>query len=69
MFQRAHTNVPNTLLFVNDYDVLLDINGRLGQYVHQIQELLASGAPVHGIGLQSHIKVTDHHPAIPLCPG
>jgi endo-1,4-beta-xylanase len=45
---------PQVQLYVNDYDIL---NGtRLEDYAKQIQDLLNSGVPIDGIGIQAHIE-------------
>ncbi len=45
---------PHVKLYVNDYDIL---NGkRLEDYAKQIQDLLDSGVPIDGIGIQAHIE-------------
>jgi len=52
MFQRAHALAPEVKLFVNDYNVVS--SNETDAYKQQIQSLLASNAPVHGIGAQGH---------------
>ncbi len=52
MFQRAHALAPEVKLFVNDYNVVS--YNETDTYKQQIQSLLASNAPVHGIGAQGH---------------
>jgi endo-1,4-beta-xylanase len=45
---------PHVKLYVNDYDIL---NGtRLEDYAKQIQDLIDSGVPIDGIGIQAHIE-------------
>jgi endo-1,4-beta-xylanase len=45
---------PHVKLYVNDYDIL---NGtRLEDYAKQIQDLLDTGVPIDGIGIQAHIE-------------
>ncbi len=52
MFRLCHRTDPNTILYVNDYHIL---SGKdLEAYIQQIESLLATGAPVGGIGLQGH---------------
>ena len=48
---------PNTLFFLNDYGIVMTYGGRFQLFQEQIRELLAAGAPIDAIGLQSHIKV------------
>jgi GH35 family endo-1,4-beta-xylanase len=50
---------PDTLFFLNDYGVILNKYGRFTLYQEQIRELLAAGAPIDAIGLQSHINGHD----------
>ena len=53
VFQRAKAIVGNnTSLFLNDYGVVDDRNNRFELYQNQIRELIKSGAPIDGIGLQ-----------------
>ena len=52
IFQRAQENSPETMFFVNDYGVVDNRDGRFSLYQEQIRELLQSGTPIDGIGLQ-----------------
>ena len=52
VFQRAKALSPDTMLFLNDYGVVDNRSGRFEMYQDQIRELLASGTPIDGIGLQ-----------------
>ncbi|MBA7534160.1 Anti-sigma-I factor RsgI6 [subsurface metagenome] len=45
---------PNAKLYVNDYGVL-DIGYNDDTYILQIQNLLANGVPIDGIGCQAHL--------------
>ena len=56
MFQYAHALDPNAVLFVNDYNVVS--GNETDAYKQQIQNLLASNAPVQGIGAQGHFGAT-----------
>jgi len=52
-FRFAHEADPDARLFYNDYG--LDMNTKKRQNAYNLMEnLLAQGAPVHGIGLQGH---------------
>ncbi|MFC1715746.1 endo-1,4-beta-xylanase [Candidatus Poribacteria bacterium] len=51
---------PDTVLFVNDYDVLT--GNRLQDYVVHIQGLLDQGALIGGIGVQGHLHADDFDP-------
>ena len=59
IFKHAKSISPDTLFFVNDYGIILDKYGRFLLYQQQIRSLLASGAPIDAIGLQSHIGGED----------
>jgi GH35 family endo-1,4-beta-xylanase len=56
MFQYARSLDPDLQLFVNDYNVVA--GGETEAYIGQIQGLLASNAPVGGIGAQGHFSST-----------
>jgi len=45
---------PDAVLFVNEYGILCDGGFNLGSYITQIENLLASGVPIGGIGCQGH---------------
>lgn len=56
-FKLAHKADPNAKLFLNDYGILT--NGNVStthqQYFYDtIKDLIDSGAPIHGIGMQAH---------------
>ena len=59
IFKHAKSISPDTLFFVNDYGIILDKYGRFSLYQQQIRSLLASGATIDAIGLQSHIGGED----------
>ena len=52
IFQRAKELSSETMMFLNDYGVVDNRQGRFTLYQAQIRELLGSGAPIDGIGLQ-----------------
>jgi GH35 family endo-1,4-beta-xylanase len=56
MFQYVRTLDPNLQLFVNDYNVIS--YSETSNYRQQILSLLASNAPVGGIGCQGHFGAT-----------
>lgn len=56
MFQYAHSLDPTLQLFVNDYNVVS--GGETEAYKLQIQNLIASNAPVGGVGVQGHFGST-----------
>ncbi len=53
----AKAGNPNVTLFVNDYGIL-DIGYNAGAYIIQIENLLANGVPIEGIGCQAHLAYT-----------
>ncbi|HWB59287.1 MAG TPA: endo-1,4-beta-xylanase, partial [Chthoniobacteraceae bacterium] len=56
-FQLAHQADPAAKLFINDYDTVESgraDNPHTDAFEEQIRYLLANGAPVSGIGIQSH---------------
>lgn len=55
MYQRAHEIDPDCQLFVNDYNIIA-WGDNLDEYMQLILWLLDNGAPVHGIGVQSHFN-------------
>lgn len=60
-FQLARSSDPYAQLYINDYGILsAGVNGDAHQnaYYSTIQYLLANGAPLDGIGLQSHFGWT-----------
>ncbi|MDD5455001.1 MAG: endo-1,4-beta-xylanase [Candidatus Ratteibacteria bacterium] len=52
---------PDVKLFVNDYGVLADGGYNVNTYIMQIQNLLASGVPIDGIGIQGHTLTSDEN--------
>jgi GH35 family endo-1,4-beta-xylanase len=50
----AKTGDPDAVLFVNDYGILCDGGFNLGSYITQIENFLATGVPIGGIGCQGH---------------
>ncbi|MBD3242291.1 MAG: energy transducer TonB [Chitinivibrionales bacterium] len=58
-FQRARAQDPDVALYINDYGILAGENaGHREAYYQTIQYLLDNGAPLDGIGLQSHFGQT-----------
>jgi endo-1,4-beta-xylanase len=53
-FETAHEADPKALLFLNDYN-LETRPAKLDKFQRMLEQLLKSGAPVSGIGTQSHI--------------
>lgn len=52
-FKWAHEADPNAKLFVNEFGID-EMNPRADQTYKMIENLLAKGVPVHGIGFQMH---------------
>jgi len=52
MAQWAHAGDPETLLWLNDYEILT--GKRLKDYMAQIRDLQRQGIPIAGIGVQGH---------------
>jgi endo-1,4-beta-xylanase len=55
-FRIAHEADPEALLFYNDYDLEFD-EVKLQAVLKMIDELLAKGVPIHGMGLQMHLEL------------
>jgi endo-1,4-beta-xylanase len=55
MARLARESNPEVVLYVNDYGVL-DIGYNTNAFILQIENLLASGAPISGIGCQGHLS-------------
>lgn len=58
-FQLAHQADPKALLILNEYDVEFAAEKsplKLKAYRNLILELLDKGAPIHGVGLQGHLR-------------
>jgi GH35 family endo-1,4-beta-xylanase len=51
---KAHN--PNAKLYVNDYGIL-DVGYNAGPYAIQVENLLANGVPIEGIGIQAHRSI------------
>lgn len=54
-FYWAHSADPNALLFYNDYDIAMP-NEKMVAVHALLKTLRANGVPVHGVGLQMHIR-------------
>ena len=66
IFKHVKELSPNTLFFLNDYGIVMNYGGRFQIFQEQIRELLAAGAPIDAIGLQSHIKVLRNFESMKL---
>lgn len=54
MFQAANAIDPDCLLFLNDYNVISG-GWNLNSFYQKAEDLLARGAPLHGLGVQCHM--------------
>jgi endo-1,4-beta-xylanase len=59
MAYMAKAGNPDITLYVNDYGVLVENGFNAGSYVTQIENLLANGVPIGGIGCQGHFVTSD----------
>jgi len=50
---------PNAKLYMNDYGILVENGFNRGSYIIQIENLLANGVPIDGIGCQAHFITSD----------
>ncbi|TWT66223.1 Endo-1,4-beta-xylanase A precursor [Posidoniimonas polymericola] len=71
MFKHAHETDPDAKLFVNEFNILsVDKDfetTQVDEYVEQVRNLIAEGAPIHGVGIQGHIwsaEAVEHPEAI-----
>ena len=53
-FAMAHQADPDALLFYNDYNMFAP--GRRAATIAMVEKLRAKGIPVHGIGMQAHMR-------------
>ena len=56
-FQWAHEADPGALLFYNDYNT--EFAGRRDKVYTLLKQLLDTGVPIHGIGLQGHWNIIN----------
>ena len=56
LFEYAHAADPDALLFYNDYGTIWDSAKRQAM-LNMVDDLLARGIPIHGVGLQMHITI------------
>jgi GH35 family endo-1,4-beta-xylanase len=59
MAYAARAGNPEITLYVNDYGVLVERNYNADSYITQIENLLANGVPIGGIGCQAHTITSD----------
>jgi len=55
----AKAGNPDITLYVNDYGVLVEKGYNAASYITQIENLLANGVPIDGIGCQGHFVTSD----------
>jgi endo-1,4-beta-xylanase len=58
MAYAAKEGNPNITLYVNDYGILVEGSYNAEAYITQIENLLANGVPIDGIGCQGHFVTT-----------
>lgn len=63
-FKWAHEADPDAILYINDYNIE-DARAKSNRMYSLVKELLAKGAPVHGVGFQCHFN-TDWTPSAAL---
>ena len=59
MAYAAKTGNPDITLYVNDYGILVERGYNASTYITQIENLLANGVPIGGIGCQGHFVSSD----------
>ena len=55
IYKYVNSNFPNNQFYVNDYGVITNNQNRFNLFQELLRDLISSGAPIDGIGLQSHI--------------
>jgi endo-1,4-beta-xylanase len=50
---------PDAKLYMNDYGILVENGFNRSSYITQIENLLANGVPIDGIGCQAHFVTSD----------
>lgn len=58
MAYMAKAGNPDITLYVNDYGILVEGGYNASTYITQIENLLATGVPIGGIGCQGHFVAT-----------
>ncbi|MEO0292642.1 MAG: endo-1,4-beta-xylanase [candidate division WOR-3 bacterium] len=59
MAYAAKSANPNVILYVNDYGILVEGGYNTDAYITQIENLLANGVPIGGIGCQGHFITSN----------
>jgi GH35 family endo-1,4-beta-xylanase len=62
-FKWARAEDPNVKLFYNDYGIE-GLNSKSDAVYRLVQDLIAAGAPIDGVGFQSHFS-TKNYPSLP----
>lgn len=57
-FRFAHEADPDALLFYNDYNAD-GVNRKSDAIYEMVQDFVARGVPIHGVGLQAHVTTGD----------
>lgn len=58
-YRLAHETDPDALLFYNDYGAE-GVNAKSDRVYDLVKGLLGKGVPIHGVGLQMHVKAWDY---------
>ena len=56
IYKYVKSNFPSNQFYVNDYGVITNNQNRFHLFQELLRDLISSGAPIDGIGLQSHIS-------------
>ncbi|MCF7884990.1 MAG: endo-1,4-beta-xylanase [Candidatus Marinimicrobia bacterium] len=61
MAYMAKAGNPDITLYLNDYGILAGGGYNKSRYIQQIEQLLANGVPIDGIGCQAHFITSDEN--------
>ncbi|MGA3043009.1 MAG: endo-1,4-beta-xylanase [Bryobacteraceae bacterium] len=64
-FQWAHAANPNALLFYNDYNIE-EPGPKFDAVLNMVQQFVASGVPINGVGFEMHVENTYYPSATQL---
>ena len=57
-FEIAHDVDPDAKLFYNDYNIE-DLGGKSDRAYQLVEQLVADGVPIHGVGFQMHVTAEN----------
>jgi GH35 family endo-1,4-beta-xylanase len=66
-FQFAHEADPQALLYYNDYGAE-GMNQKSNRIYEMVADMIKRGIPIHGVGLQAHLTLSDTSPRSWLKP-